>query len=677
MEAKRKVLVLGVDGMDPRMTKKLVDEGKLPNVKAYIDRGACREDLMMLGGQPTVTPPMWTTLATGAYPVTHGITEFFAQSTEKLDTMVYNLDSTKCEAEQVWNAFAEAGRKTLVWHWPGAAWPPSSDSANLYVVDGTSPGTVNMARGQKDTELVIGASEDIEQVTFIRDVMDGANEPCVITDLETDSSAADNPGSDLSETYSLAEMRTIILDAEDEGQVNLALKTPMNIGQSPIKPAKGWENSPKDAKEFTVLLSRGLINRPALILKNEEGIYDKVAIYKNKKAAEPIVVLKVGEFTRDVIDEAIKNDEKYPKCNRDMKLLELTPDGSKLRLYISAAMNTEFDGVWSPKSLYQTISKNIGFPPPSFMLDGTNEEFVEIMLEGWYHIADWQANSLNYLINNDGFEAVFSHYHNIDLQMHKLCDFLSDRGFNKLPVSFYEKAVENVYIQTDYYLGKFLHLLDEGWSIIICSDHGLVSSKHMPPEICDMSGLNVGLMEKLGYTVMKRDENGNRTHEVDWSKTRAVAMQATSIYINLKGRWDTGIVDPEDQYELEEQIMTDLYGYRDPETGKRVIALALRNRDAMLLGTGGPKAGDIVCWTAEGYNYVHADQLSTTWGEGNTSVSPIFIAAGPGVKAGYKTTRIIREVDMAPTAAVLGGVRMPAQCEGAPVYQILEDYNLK
>ena len=154
-------------------------------------------------------------------------------------------------------------------------------------------------------------------------------------------------------------------------------------------------------------------------------------------------------------------------------------------------------------------------------------------------------------------------------------------------------------------------------------------------------------------------------------------MQATSIYINLKGRWDTGIVDPEDQYELEEQIMTDLYGYRDPETGKRVIALALRNRDAMLLGTGGPKAGDIVCWTAEGYNYVHADQLSTTWGEGNTSVSPIFIAAGPGVKAGYKTTRIIREVDMAPTAAVLGGVRMPAQCEGAPVYQILEDYNLK
>ncbi len=53
---------------------------------------------------------------------------------------------------------------------------------------------------------------------------------------------------------------------------------------------------------------------------------------------------------------------------------------------------------------------------PSFYLDGRNSEAVQIMLEGWYHIADWQAQSLNYLIEHDNFEAVFSHYHNVDLQ---------------------------------------------------------------------------------------------------------------------------------------------------------------------------------------------------------------------------------------------------------------------
>lgn len=121
--------------------------------------------------------------------------------------------------------------------------------------------------------------------------------------------------------------------------------------------------------------------------------------------------------------------------------------------------------------------------------------------------------------------------------------------------------------------------------------------------------------------------------------------------------------------------MTRLYGYKHPVTGKRVVALALRNKDAVLLGMGGPECGDILYWNAEGYNLDHSDSLSTTLGEADTSVSPIFIAAGNGIKAGYKTERIIRQVDFVPTVAVLGGVRMPRECEGAPVYQILtEEY---
>ena len=58
----------------------------------------------------------------------------------------------------------------------------------------------------------------------------------------------------------------------------------------------------------------------------------------------------------------------------------------------------------------------------------------------------------------------------------------------------------------------------------------------------------------------------------------------------------------------------------------------------------------------------------------DTSVTPIFIAAGQGLKKGYQSPRIIRQVDMAPTVAYMLGVRMPKQCEGAVAYQILEDY---
>ena len=37
----KKVMVLGIDGMDPRITRYLVDQGELPNIKTYIERGGC------------------------------------------------------------------------------------------------------------------------------------------------------------------------------------------------------------------------------------------------------------------------------------------------------------------------------------------------------------------------------------------------------------------------------------------------------------------------------------------------------------------------------------------------------------------------------------------------------------------------------------------------------------
>ena len=61
-----KILVLGIDGMDPRVTQKFLAEGKMPNLQKFVTLGAQREDLAMLGAHPTLTPPMWTTLATGA-----------------------------------------------------------------------------------------------------------------------------------------------------------------------------------------------------------------------------------------------------------------------------------------------------------------------------------------------------------------------------------------------------------------------------------------------------------------------------------------------------------------------------------------------------------------------------------------------------------------------------------
>ena len=160
--------------------------------------------------------------------------------------------------------------------------------------------------------------------------------------------------------------------------------------------------------------------------------------------------------------------------------------------------------------------------------------------------------------------------------------------------------------------------------------------------------------------------------EIDYSKTRAVASRGNHIYLNLKNRYPYGIVEDDEQYELENQIISDLYNYRN-EDGKRIISIAIRNQEGALLYLSGKACGDILYWLEEGFNWVHGDALSTLKGHADTSVSPIFIAYGAGVKQNFYTQRVIRQVDVAPTMAVLGGVRMPRECEGAPVYQILAE----
>ncbi len=684
-----KVMVLGIDALDPRLTRKYVDMGIMPAAAELIKRGSAREDLVLLGAMPTVTPPQWTTLATGAYPETHEITAFFRQGGD-LDLVDVNFSSLNCKAEQMWNITAENGKKTLVWHWPGSAWPPSSDSPNLHVVDGTSPGSVNMSTAQLDTEYLVVASPNNVKVAYRAAAANGSEVPCVVTGMDEEDTGS---GLNMADTFKAVGgdgFPLYIYDPLVGGQGGY-IEQPIDAALSPIHDADDkWAAAPAGAKEFTLLYSGGLIRRPALILQNEAGVYDSVAIYKNKKATEPMAVIHRDEYVRDIFDEAIKNDQPV-RVNRDMRMMELAEDGSYVKLWVSSAMNSDVNMMWHPKELHQEILDNIGYPPPTATLTmGDKTLMLDCMNLCWEHTMDWQSDALNYLMENDGYEVVFSHFHAPDLQEHMFIRDMKKGRPNCSPAE-YEEIMQTVYKQADRYIGKFLHFLDEGWTILLVSDHAQVCPTWGIRGLGD-TGLNIQLMEELGFTALQKDENGETIFDepmpgyklprIDWTKTKAVANREMHIYLNLKGRNQhklpdgtviDGIVDPAEQYQLEEEIMTALYGHKDKESGQRIIAFALRRKDARLMGLGGeyPQCGDIIYCMAEGYEHDHDDSLSTSLGECDTSVSPIFVAAGPGIKEDFYTKRVIRQVDVAPTIAALLGMRMPAQCEGAPIYQIL------
>ena len=664
----KKLLILGVDGMDPRLTRRFVDEGKMPNVKKFLERGSAREDLVLLGAMPTITPPMWTTLATGAYPMTHGITCFWRNYPGRIDAITYNLDSRLCKAEQLWNVTVEAGLKTLVFHWPGSSWPPSSDSPLLHVVDGTQPSSVNTTQMSREAEYVVHANVKIEDTIYrAKGALEG-HIPCVIDDLVPEQEYAD-----LATLTFSTEANTRVILEKIEGE-SVLTDSPYDVQLSAIKDASGWAfDVPEGAKEFVWLQSKGAVRRVCLILKNEQGIYDHIQVYKSKKATEPMDTLYKGVYKAHFADELLVGDNKVA-CVRDMKILQMAENGESLKMWVGTAIDPSPRNcaLWHPQSLYADVLANVGLPNTISMMGAGDEQFMRECTGGaWEHNMEWQSAVINYLIEKEQYDVVFSHFHNVDAQGHVIAKHLG-KGHNDLPAEVYFQLWTEVYEQTDRYIGKFLHLLDEGWTILIVSDHSLVSPEHEIPMLSESSGINARVMQELGFTVLKQDADGNDLHEVDWEKTKAIAIRCNHIYLNIKGRDPQGIVDPKDRYQVEEEIMTALYGYKDKETQQRVVALALRNKDAALLGMSGPECGDIIYFLAEGYNFDHGDSLSTTWGLEGTTVSPIFMAAGAGIKQNFRTDRYIREVDVAPTAATLLGLRMPAQCEGAPAYQIFE-----
>lgn len=688
-----KIILLGIDGMDPRFSRKMVDEGKMPNLAKLIKKGAARHDLRLLGAVPTITPPMWTTLATGAYPMTHGIEDFNINIKGELDVNFAGIYSKYVHAEPLWNVTAEAGKKTLVMHWPGGAWPPTSDSDNLMVVDGTTPGALGFGYAMRDNEATIIANTKASEAKYYPYSArtthgydgDGSdlNYLGTGTHMTSKKDYHDELWADFSEGIACngyvpkryMDYRLMHCLPSDSG-MDVLKKFPQNVSLSPISEPKDWTNAPTDAKEFTWLQFFGNIPAPCLILKNEQGVYDRVAIYNSKQDIEPIVVLVKGVYTKNVPGIVPKGKTgDMEKVIRNMCLLECHEDGSYIRMWASQGFSDEDNCVWYPHWIFDKIHEKFGPPVPTGQSFGGDMDLIDCTFKQWEQAAQWMADSMKYMMREEGVEVVFSHFHGPDMMGHCYMTWLKDRADSPYPEDEIYKLHERNYQITDDYIGNFLPMIDEGWTILLFSDHSLVCREEDNfHEIGDNMGVNTGVMMKLGYTTLLKDENGNAIPEIDWANTKAVQQRSNSIFINLKGRDRFGIVDPADKYELEEQIITDLYGYKDEKTGKRVISLALHQKDANLLGLGGDyTAGDIIFFVHDDYCLDHGEGLSTATGYADTTLSPIFVAAGSGIKEGFEMKLFPREVDVTPTAAVLLGVRIPAQCEGSPAYSILSE----
>ncbi len=128
-------ILLGIDAAVGTLTEKYLADGSMPNLKRLIAQGAYTRATSVF---PGVTPINWATICTGAYPGTHGITDFSVLDPgDPLDGGRDGFLRETIRAEPVWEAALRQGFKCATLDFPGA--DTRQHENHLWVAERGSP----------------------------------------------------------------------------------------------------------------------------------------------------------------------------------------------------------------------------------------------------------------------------------------------------------------------------------------------------------------------------------------------------------------------------------------------------------------------------------------------------------------------------------------------------------
>jgi predicted AlkP superfamily phosphohydrolase/phosphomutase len=234
----------------------------------------------------------------------------------------------------------------------------------------------------------------------------------------------------------------------------------------------------------------------------------------------------------------------------------------------------------------------------------------------------------------------------------------------------YADAIEEQYKRNDEIVGKVMDELGEGDVLWVMSDHGCTSFRRGV-------NLNAWLLEN-GYLALKdgADPSEPWLQSVDWSNTRAYAVGLVGIFLNIEGREAQGVVTAGDEAEaLKAELKSKIDGLVDEEIGDVAINEVF-DTDTLYRGPYKGNAPDLLVGYNHGYRIswdcasgvvagaVFEDNVKA-W-SGDHIVDPRLV---PGI---FLANHDIQKddpaiIDLAPTALSLFGVRPPAHMEGTAI----------
>jgi len=548
----KKMIVLGLDGMDPVLTKRWIDEGRLPAFRKLLLQGGDFRPLRT--SLPPQTPVAWSNFTTGMDPGGHGIFDFFNRD-PKTYIPIFSATETSGAAKTI-----RIG-KTVI---------PLSGGQIRNLRKGKAFWQVLEEAGVPAT--VFKMPSNYPPVESKQRTLAGMNTP-------------DLKGSYGFFRYYTNEATAVIQEAGGGGEVHDVYVVGNRVEAELPGPVNTFRT---DAPEATI---------PFQVFIDPANAAAKIVIQGQE------FILKEREWSgwKHVSFSLIPTQSVHGICLFYLK--EVRP---KFKLYVSP-INMDPARPALPISTPDSYAKELerrfgpyftkGLPADtSALVNGVLDEEEFLTLDNMVY--EESMAMLEYELGRFDEGLLFYYFSNADQRQHMFWR-LTDPGhpaYDEKLAGRYGDVIARTYGEMDKALDMALRKADKDTVVVAMSDHGFNAFRRG-------FNLNTWLLQAGYHKLAKpwKQAESQFFDNTDWSKTRAYGMGLNSLYINERDREGEGIVAPgPDKDNLVREIVQKLEALTDPRTGERVILKAFVAKDTYR-GKNLEMAPDIVLGFNRGY----------------------------------------------------------------------------
>lgn len=621
----KRVIIVGLDGQDPKLTERFMKEGKLPNFSKLAEMGCYRR---LRTTFPSLSPTAWSTFATGTDPAKHNIFDFLTRDPRTYLPLLSSAHIGDVER------FLKIGKYRI---------PLSKPELRLL-------------RKSKPAWTILGEHEVWSTVlrvpiTFPPEKFKGAQLSAMCTpDL------LGSQGTFLLYTTRPADTKF------KEGGIRVALTGQGDRFQTSVK---GPENAFREGKPplevpMTIALDRAARRARVRLDGTAVDLGEKQLSHWINLSFRAAPGIKVSANCRMMVTEMDEHFSLY------VTPLNIDPENPAMPIshpsYYATYLAKRIgpfctlglaEDTWA---LNEGVIDDAAFLKQAYDIDREREQMFFVALD------KLRKGTLTCVFDGaDRIQHMFWRYFEEGHPAARANG--SGQGAHK-------GAIEDVYRHNDELIGKVLGRLEKDDLLMIVSDHGFASFRRGV-------NLNAWLLAK-GWLALKPggDASAEWLRDVDWPRTKAYAIGLTGVFLNLEGREAQGSVKAgEEAARVKAEIMAALAGLRDGgevavneafDTAKLYTGPYLQNAPDLIIGFNG---GYRTSWdgaTGVVAGAVFEDNLKA-W-SGDHCIDPRLV---PGVL--FASRKIDRDdpalVDVAPTVLRLFGLDPPAHMDGKPLYE--------